>query len=132
MEKTGMKKLIIAAFLGMLLTVAHAGKTVQFRNNALGFDMYTTVVGVTSFCDQNANCIDFDDPNQIESGVYTLENDLCKIEIEKVESNFSNGTHSNDFMLSITYNVVKVLEGVCELDQTLPAQKRSITGIYVL
>ena len=115
---------------------AFAGAPMVVNNDAMGFQLIQYPQGPveTSFCDANGTCLNFKSTKLPESNTVTYKEvtGKCELTIETFDKSFATGSTKNEYMLDLMVFVVKVTSGEdkCVLQQNVPKQARSLTGIY--
>jgi hypothetical protein len=127
------------ALFGLLLVLgfattnnAVAGTGTTYSNTATGFVIYVSAMADDiSFCNYQDKCFDFSPVNGSTS-LYKEVTGKCTLRMDNFYKDFSEGKTKNDFMLTLSAQVVQVIKGEdqCQLDQEMLNQKRSLTGIY--
>lgn len=131
-----MKNILTALALTLLSAPAFAGTAVTYSNDALEFNLsFSAMSDEGSICDSSDNCLTIVPVKDLgrNKTLYREASGKCDLVIEQFEKNFAEGTTKNDFMLTVSGQAVKVVKGEdrCMLQQKLPNQKRSVTGIYL-
>lgn len=132
-----MKTIFAALALTIVSAPAFAGTAITYNNDALEFSLIlSSMSDEADICDADNNCLTLAPVKSLSSTktLYREASGKCEVVIEDFEKNFAEGTTKNDFMLSLSAKIVKVVKGEdsCMLQQKLPKQKRSVTGAYLL
>lgn len=130
-----MKILFSALALCLATAPAFAGGSVAYTNDALGFTLVFSKFSENGeICDGNDKCLTLEPVRSLTETktLYREATGLCDVEIERFEQSFAQGRTKNDFMLTVSGQVVQVVKGEdkCKLTQTSMKQERSLTGIY--
>lgn len=130
-----MKSILTALALTLACAPAIAGTGVSYRNEALDFTLlFGSMTDEGAICDSNDSCLTIVPVKDLGKNktLYREASGKCDLVIEHFEKNFAEGTTKNDFMLTMSGQVVKVVKGEdnCKLFQKSMNQNRSVTGIY--
>lgn len=111
---------------------AYAGTAASYLNRPLGF---TLIVPAMSddliFTDEANHDLEFAKVrDQGKKTIYREKNRKCEISVEAFNKSFAEGRTKDEFMLNLDVQVVQIIKGKCTLEQQLPKQDRSLTGIY--
>lgn len=131
-----MLKTTISLVLSLFAFSAFAGTATSYRNDALEFVLVVPAMSDTvSICDSRHVCFDFEPVKEVNGTTYYTETiGRCELEVEYFSKDFAKGKTKHEYMLNLSAVVVQVVKGDerCQLQQRLPNQNRSLTGVYGL
>lgn len=132
-----MLKFIMTLIVSLFTVSTYAATATSYKNDPLNFTLIVPAMedSIVIICDFQDTCLDFNlVKKDNETFYYEEANGLCEIEIRHFSQDFGAGKTNNDFILTLSAAIIQVTknEDQCQLQQELPYQKRSLTGIYNL
>lgn len=126
-----MKPTLFALATILALTASANAMSVMYRNDDLGFTVTAwPQTEDIEICDDGGSCLVFEPTG--DGRTYQEAEGRCTLTMDAFEQDFAEGKTENDFMLVLMGQVVQVIEGEdqCQLQQAMPEQMRSLTGLY--